>query len=192
MKFVLLFCGLVALALVLALFPKPPQDEKSKPLKHAVILVIRHAEKPAKGSDLTAAGKARAKAYAAFFKNYTVDGKPLKLDYLFAAADSKESRRARLTLEPTSHLLGLAIDSRYADDQFQKLADEIRAKPHGKHMLICWHHGEIPPLVQALGADPGQVIPDANWPETVYNWVIQLRYDADGRLLEAKRSTTGF
>ncbi len=192
MRNIIVFCGLLAVTVTLTLLAKPAHDGKSDPLKHAVILVIRHAEKPAKGAELTAAGEARAKAYAEYFKNYTVDGKPLKLDHLFAAADSKESQRARLTLEPTSQLLGLKIDSQFADDQFQKLADEIRTKPHGKHMLICWHHGEIPQLIKALGADSRQVIPDAKWPESVYNWVIQLRYDADGRLLEAKRITTVF
>jgi hypothetical protein len=39
----------------------------------------------------------------------------------------------------------------------------------------------------ALGADPKQVIPNGKWPQEVFGWVIQLRYDADGRLAEAKR-----
>lgn len=45
-------------------------------------------------------------------RNLTIDGQPLKLDYIFSAADSKESQRARLTIEPTNQALGLAIDSR--------------------------------------------------------------------------------
>src|SRR5262249_9139148 len=108
------------------------------------------------------------------------------------AADTKESRRARLTLEPTSKKLGLTIHSPFQDAQFQKLADEIRATPHGKNILICWHHGEIPQLLQALGADPGQVIPKAKWPDDVYNWVIQLRFDSTGALLDTKRITEDF
>ena len=89
-------------------------------------------------------------------------------------------------------MLGLSIDSRFEDEQFQKLADEIRAESHGKQILICWHHGEIPQLLQSLGADPGQLIPKGKWPEAVYNWVIQLRYDSDGRLFESKRITESF
>ena len=133
--------------------------------------------KPDKGDGLAPAGKARAKAYVNYFKNYTVDGQPLKLDHLFAAADSKQSHRARLTLEPTSKKLGLAIDCQFEDLQFQKLADEIRTKMHGKNILICWHHGEIPQLVQALGADSDQLFQKGKWPDAVYNWVIELRYD---------------
>jgi hypothetical protein len=116
----------------------------------------------------------------------------LKLNYLFAAADSKESQRARLTIEPTSKMLGLAIDSQFEDGQFQKLADEIRAKPHGQNILICWHHGEIPQLVQALGADPGRLFPKGKWPDEVFNWVVELRYDSNGHLTKASRGSEQF
>ena len=165
----------------------PPDNVKSDSLKNAVILVIRHAEKPDKGKDLRPAGKARAKSYADYFKNYKVDGQPLKLETLFAAADSKESHRPRQTLEPTAKSLGLKIDSRFDDMNYQKLADELRKKPHGKGILICWHHGEIPKLLKALGADTKQVMPKAGWPDDVFNWVIQLGYDSEGRLEHVQR-----
>jgi hypothetical protein len=193
MKFILFFCGLLAVGIATAIFAKPPPpDEKSGALNNAVILVIRHAEKPAKGPDLNAAGEARAAAYVDYLKNFTMDGKPLKLDYLFAAADSKESNRAHQTIEPTSKSLGLSIDSRFEDAQFAKLADEIRTQPHGQNMLVCWHHGEIPQLVKALGADPNLLFPKGKWPDEVFNWVIALRYNADGRLFEAKRINEPF
>jgi len=192
MKFTLLFSGLLAAAIPTAIFAELPRDGKSIALKDAVILVIRHAEKPANGRDLSAEGRARAKAYVDYFKNFKIDGQPLNLDYLFAAADSKESHRSILTITPTSKTLGLAIDSRFESNQFQKLADEIRARPHGNHILICWHHGDIPQLVQALGANSGQLFPKAQWPDAVFDWVIQLRYDSDGRLVEAKRINEKF
>ena len=192
MKFSHLLCGLLAVGMAAALLAGPPQSGKPAALSNAVILIIRHGEKPATGDQLSAAGNARAQAYVEFFKNFTLDGQPLKLDYLFAAADSKESQRARLTIEPTSKALGLAIDSQFEDAQFQKLADEIRTKPHGQNILICWHHGEIPQLVQALGADPGRLFPNGKWPDEVFNWVVELRYDSDGLLTEAKRSSERF
>jgi hypothetical protein len=187
MKFKLFLCGLLALAISTAIFAKPPADEKISALKNAVILIIRHAEKPDSGSGLSAEGEARAKAYVNYFKNFTVDGQPLKLDYIFAAADSKESRRPRLTIEPVSKAFGLAIDSRFKDQEVQGLANEIRFKPHGQAILVAWHHGEIPALLRALNTDPGQAIPKTKWPEDVFGWVIKLRYDADGRLVETKR-----
>ena len=187
MKFNLLFCGLLALAIPTAILAGPPPDGKSNALKNAVILVIRHAEKPDAGSGLSAAGEARAAAYVNYFKNFKVEGQPLKLDCLFAAADSKASHRPRLTIEPTSKALGLDINSRFKAGDFQGLADEIRSQPHGQAILIAWHHGKIPSLLRALGADPDQVIPKGKWPDDVFGWLIQLRYDSDGHLMEAKR-----
>ena len=189
MKFKLFVCGLLALAIPTAIFAQSPAAEKSGALKNAVILIIRHAEKPDSGIGLSAAGQARAKAYVNYFKNFTntVDGQPLKINYLFAAADSKESHRPRLTITPTSQALGLAVDSRFKDKDFQGLANEIQFRPHGQAILIAWHHGEIPALVRALGADPETVIPKARWPEDVFGWVIELRYDAGGRLVETVR-----
>jgi broad specificity phosphatase PhoE len=161
-------------------------------LSNAVILVIRHAEKPADGPGLTGVGQARAEACASYFKNFTLDGRPLKLDCLIAAADTPRSHRPRLTLEPTSRMLGLPINSGFADLQFQELAEELRTRPHGNHILVCWHHSTIPALVEALGADPGRLFPNGEWPDEIYNWVVELRYDANGRLVAARRLNEPF
>jgi hypothetical protein len=187
MKFKLVFCWLLLLAIPTAVFAKPPHGEKSSALQNTVILVIRHAEKPDDGDGLSAEGETRARAYVNYFKNFTVGGQPLKLDYLFVAADSKASHRPRLTIEPTSKALVLAIDDRFKNKDFQKLAEEIRSKPHGKTILIAWHHGEIPELLDALGADTDKALPNGKWPEDVFGWLIQLRYDANGQLIETKR-----
>lgn len=181
-----LVCGFLMLAMPPALFAEPNHDANSSALKNAVILVIRHAEKPASGTSLSPEGEARAAAYVHYFTHYTIDGQPLKLEAIFATADSKGSQRPRLTVEPTAKALGLTVDHQFADKAPQALADEIRSRPHGKAILIAWHHGQIPELLTDLG-DPTQVIPGAKWPEDVFCWVIQLRYDADGHLMEAKR-----
>lgn len=188
----LLFGALLAVGIGRALLAGTPQAGNPSALSNAVILVIRHAEKPETGDQLSAAGQARAQAYVSFFKNFKVDGQPLKLDYLFASADSKVSQRARLTIEPTSKMLGLAIDTQFADEQFQQLADEIKTQPHGKTMLICWHHGEIPKLLKALGADPDRLFPKGQWPDDVFNWLVELHYDANGHLTEASRGSEQF
>jgi len=49
--------------------------------------------------------------------------------------------------------------------------------------LIAWHHGEIPNLVQALGADPGKLFPEGKWPASVFGWVIELRFDHNGQVI---------
>jgi hypothetical protein len=187
MKSNLFLCALLALVIPTAIFAEPAPAAKYSALKNTVILVIRHAEKPDDGLGLTADGEARARAYADYFKNLAVDGQPLKPDYLFAAADSQGSHRPRLTLEPTSHALGLAIDTRFKSKDVQEIADEVHSKPHGHTILIAWHHGQIPNLLHALGADTRQLVPNDKWPEHVFGWLIVLRYDAEGRLIEAKR-----
>ncbi len=155
-------------------------------LKDTVVLIIRHAEKPASGNTLTPAGEERAKAYVHYFENYTADSKPVTINYLFAAADTKGSMRPRLTLEPLSKATGLKIDQRFTDKQGEGLADELRAKPHGGNILICWHHGQIPALLQALGADPKKLLPGGEWTDSIFGWVMQLRYGDQGQLVEAK------
>ncbi len=191
-KINLLLGALLAVGIGWALSAETPQAENPPALSNAVILVIRHGEKPATGDQLSTAGQARAQAYVSFFKNFKVNGQPVKLDYLFASADSKVSQRARLTIEPTSKMLGLAIDTQFADEQFQMLADEIKTRPHGRTMLICWHHGEIPRLLKALGADPDRLFPKGEWPDDVFNWLVELHYDANGHLIAASRGSEQF
>ena len=180
----IVFAALLGLPMGLA----AKDHESSFALKDGVILVIRHAEKPETGEGLSPEGEARANAYVDYFKDFKIDSKPLAIEHLVCTADSKASRRPRLTIEPLGKELGLPIDARFKNKQFQELADEIKSKPRGKHILICWHHGEIPELLQALGADSRQLLPKSKWPSETFDWLIQLRYDADGHLLDAKRT----
>jgi hypothetical protein len=178
--------GALVLTAFLATAGDAPVVKASPGLKNATILVIRHSEKPEIGNELTPAGEKRAAAYPEYFKNYQLDGKPLKLEHLFAAADSKNSHRSRLTVEPLGKALGLELDMRYANKKFQDLVDELQATNHGQQMLICWHHGQIPSLVQALGADPEKLLPGGKWPDATFDWILQLRYDENGVLIPAE------
>jgi hypothetical protein len=173
--------------LFLALATAKAFGADSPGLQNTTILIIRHAEKPASGNTLTPAGEKRAQAYIQYFQNFTVDSQPFKIDTLIAAANSEGSHRPFLTIEPLSKALGMPIDQRFNAKEFQKLADDLRAKPHGQHILICWHHGDIPQLTQALGVDTKELFKNDKWPDDVFCWVIQLRYDANGRLIDAKR-----
>jgi hypothetical protein len=157
--------------------------EGANGLKDAVVLVIRHAEKTANGRDLSPEGLRHAEAYIQYFAGFRVDSQPLKLESLFAAADGKNSQRCRQTLEPLSRALHLPIDAQFKDKALEELASELKSKPHGRAILICWHHGKIPDLIQALGADPAKLLPGGKWPSEEFSWVIELHYDHEGRLL---------
>jgi broad specificity phosphatase PhoE len=151
--------------------------------KNAVVLIIRHAEDPGNGHGLSARGKQRAEAYKNYFQNFTVDSKRREPEAVLVAKDSKQSHRPRLTVEPFAKAAKLPIDSRFGNKQPADLAAELRANHQGKVILICWHHGQIPALLRALGAAPETLLPNGKWPRDVYDWVILASFDENGRLI---------
>jgi hypothetical protein len=153
--------------------------------KHAVVLIIRHAENGGTGRDLASRGQQRAETYKDYFLKFTMDSKQLEPDAIFAAKDSKQSHRPRLTVEPFAKAAKLRIDTRFGNNQSAELAATLRATQQGKRILICWRHGNIPDLLRALGAKPESLLPRGKWPGPVYDWVILLSYDQDGRLIPA-------
>jgi hypothetical protein len=135
------------------------------------------------GDGLAPAGEARAKAYVDYFEHFTVHSNEIRFDCLFATKDSHESKRPRLTIKPLSKALGLDINTDFKDDAYAELADELQSgRYNNKNILVCWHHGKIPKLLTALGADPEKLLPDGKWPEDVFGWLVRLEYDQNGNL----------
>jgi hypothetical protein len=175
-------------AVALALFASPllPGQEAPSHLANATVLVIRHAEKPAKGATLTPEGTVRAEKYARYFSPFVSDGISIKINALYAGSDSAESVRPRLTLEPLSRASGVALNTQFSTGEPEKLAAALAAEPHGDHVLIAWRHKKIPLLLTTLGADSAHLLPDGTWPDSVYDWVVFLHFDAAGRLDQQK------
>jgi hypothetical protein len=176
----------LALAFAITALSRTSHHKGGSPLQDATILIIRHAEKPELGPDLSSEGQRRAEAYVQYFSNFQVDGHALAIDSLIAAADSKQSRRPRLTLRPLSKALNLKINDHFDDKDYAGLAEYLQTKQHGKAILICWHHGSIPDLVEALGATPWTLLPAGRWPPDQFSWVLQLRFDHNGKLIPAE------
>ncbi len=153
--------------------------------ENAVVLIIRHAENPESGRGLSPRGKERAEAYKNYFLNFTVDSRRLQPNVIFAANDSKHSHRPRLTVQPFAKAAKLQIDTRFHTNQSAELAATLRSTEQGKRILICWRHSDIPNLLRVLGASPETLLPRGKWPRSVYDWVILLSYDQDGRLIPA-------
>jgi hypothetical protein len=151
--------------------------------KDSVVLIIRHAEDGASGRGLTPRGQERADAYKNYFLNFTVASRRLEPEVVFAAKDSKKSHRPRLTVEPFAKAEKLRIDTRFGNNQSAELAADLRATEQKKVILICWRHPYVPDLLHALGAKPEDLLPRGKWPNSVYDWVILLSYDQDGRLI---------
>ena len=153
--------------------------------KDAVVLIIRHAEDGGIGRALAPRGEQRAEAYKDYFLKFTVDSKGREPQAIFAAKDSKQSHRPRLTVEPFAKAAELRIDTRFGNNQSADLAADLRANQQGKVILICWRHPYVPALLGALGANPKTFLPKGKWPGSVYDWVILLSYDQDGRLISS-------
>jgi hypothetical protein len=148
------------------------------------VLIIRHGEKPDSGPGLSASGQARAQAYAVYFQNYAINSSPLKLGFLFAAADTPESHRSRLTLEPLARALGQEIDCEHRDHQ-EIVEDLLQdAEYNGSNVLVCWHHADILALAADLGVNTSALPPESNWPAVwpneVFGWLLQVCYDEHG------------
>ena len=153
--------------------------------KNGIVLIVRHAENGGIGRSLAPRGEQRAEAYKDYFLNFTVDSKRLEPSVIFAAKDSKQSHRPRLTVEPFAKAAKLKIDAQFGNDQSGELAADLRANQQGKVILISWRHPYMPALLRALGAAPESLLPRGNWPNSVYDWVILLSYDQDGHLIPA-------
>jgi hypothetical protein len=153
--------------------------------KGSVVLIIRHAEDAGSGDGISPLGQQRADAYKNYFLNFSVDSKRLEPEVVFAAKDSKKSHRPRLTVEPFAKAAQLKIDTRFGNNQSADLAADLRANQQGKVILICWRHPYVPALLGALGANPKTFLPKGKWPGAVYDWVILLSFDQDGRLISS-------
>ena len=103
--------SLITAVIFLVLAVDYGQAKTTSQLKNATVLIIRHAEKPEIGRHLAPAGVRRAQAYPGFFKSFTIDSHPVKIDHLFAAQESKNSDRCHETLLPLSNALRLKIHS---------------------------------------------------------------------------------
>ena len=139
-------------------------------------------------ADHSPLGETRAEAYKNYFLNFAVDSKRLEPDVVLAAKDSKKSHRPRLTVEPFAKAAKLKIDTRFGNYQSDELAADLRANQRGKVIHISWRHGNIPALLRALGANPASLLPRGKWPNAVYDWVILLSFDQNGRLIPERTS----
>jgi hypothetical protein len=155
-------------------------------LANNTVLIVRHSEKPETGNGLTPLGEARAWLYAKYFEPFQEEGLSISVDCLYAGADSKNSIRPRLTLEPISKATGLPLHLKVGTKDSETLVLELKTEAHGRHPLIAWRHGEIPALLTAFGASPEKLLPNGQWPDDVFDWVIVLNMGPDGQLSSAR------
>ena len=142
------------------------------------ILVLRHAEKTGDPMDidLSPAGAIRAQKLADYIP--ATFGTP---QILIGTALSKHSDRPVETLTPLSQRMGLSIESYFGNEEWAELAHDLMVNPRyvGALIVVCWHHGTIPALMQSLGVSTGS-IPNP-WPDDVFNLILDTKIGGEGR-----------
>ena len=111
-------------------------------------------------------------------------------NFLFATKPSNSSSRPVETITPTAQALQflnndpkLKIHHKFTNDSagIAALKAEILNNPttYGDQViLICWHHGMIPDLIQAFGV-PACQLPWAKWPGTVFDLVFSITWPSN-------------
>jgi phosphohistidine phosphatase SixA len=144
----------------------------------AEILLIRHGEKDG-GPDLSERGRERAEALVSFFQTNPAVTTHGVATVIYAAAPKHEgsSNRAVETIQPLADALGIAVDSDYTSGEYSDMVDEVMSSSEydGQVVLICWHHGKLPDIAEALGISPKP----ADWDDTVFDRVWRLDFKGD-------------
>jgi uncharacterized protein YbjT (DUF2867 family) len=145
----------------------------------ALVLLLRHAEKPAEESDvhLSARGRERAEALVALLTTnapFVAHGMPVAV-YAPRFEGRRHSRRPFETIAPLARRLGLKVQQPYRAEDYAALAREVLDEPayRGKTVVICWVRESLPELARALGVK-SEV---KNWKSEVYDrvWAVIFR-----------------
>lgn len=148
----------------------------------AQVILIRHAEKPEYGNQLSERGFQRAEALVRFFRDeaaVTRYGAPAAI-YAAAPKHEDSSIRSIQTVQPLAGALGQEPIVKFTRGQARKLAADIMENPayDGRMVLVCWQHGNLPDIVLALAEYSGaaQAALPGEWPDGVYDrvWIVDL------------------
>jgi hypothetical protein len=155
------------------------------------IILLRHAEKPAKDSapygvtpagerskeSLEVRGWQRAGALANLFApadEHFENASLAKPQFLFASKPlrRKGSRRPIETITPLADKLAVRINSNFARNEYEGMIDEVH-RCEGV-VLICWQREYIPDIASYILGD-NKIAPQ-NWPENCFDiiWVFNL------------------
>lgn len=153
-----------------------------------VIILSRHAEKPDPGHgsvgvdhlgktdehSLSVRGWQRAGALAALLAHAPAapHSAIVRPSRVIATKPNKKARSRREidTARPVAERLGVRLIDDHTHGDIPGLVTQTLGDP--EPALIVWHHGEIPAVARALGADPSQV--PHSWPDDRYDllWVL--------------------
>ncbi len=149
----------------------------------AQILLMRHAEKPSFGNELSSQGWSRAKVLPTLFENrdeFLRFGKPSAL-FAMSPRRKEGSVRAIQTLKFVSEQFKIPISSRYTRNEVRNLVAEIRNDKNldGKMVIICWEHKVLAEFAAEFGAEGF-----LSWPKSQYDRIWALSYSKENKLVK--------
>jgi hypothetical protein len=140
----------------------------------AEVILIRHAEKPDEGNELSLAGRERAAALVPYFLENPVVlkfGRPVAI-YAQSQKHATSSVRSIQTVQPLADSLHLKINNTFERDDYKKMVAEIKhdQKYDGHTVLICWEHKVIPEIAKEFAADDAP----QKWRGTAFDrtWIL--------------------
>jgi hypothetical protein len=145
----------------------------------AQIVLLRHAEKPPQGAELSEKGWARARALPQVF-NSNPQLKMFKTPAaLFGMSPSRPGRSVRSiqTLTPLSEATRVNIETQFRGRDFRRLVETILSTPEydRKQVVICWRREEIPAILEEFGVGPTRDVG-----QNQYDLIWILTPDHDG------------
>jgi hypothetical protein len=130
----------------------------------AQVIIIRHAEKPDEGHDLSRKGRERAAALVPYFletPEVLEHGTPVAI-YAQKSTEKNRSKRPVRTVKGLAKALKQEVIER-AHEDYPDMVKEILGKREydGKMVLICWEHKAITDLAKEFGVKDPPKFPDA-------------------------------
>ena len=142
----------------------------------AQVILLRHAEKPSSGPELSEIGFRRAQLIPHYFQthsNLMEFGPP---EAIIAASPSRVmgSIRSIQTVAPLASRFELPVNDRFKKDEIAPLASALFNTPrwHNRTVVVCWNRQGLPELAQKLGANA-----PIYWDKNCFNkfWIIRYK-----------------
>ena len=145
----------------------------------AQVIIIRHAEKPDEGNELSLQGEERAAALVPFFQRtdeVLKFGTPVAI-YAQAPKKATSSVRSVETVKPLAAALHLKVNQSFTRDQYKSMVEEVMKKnEYEDHtVLISWEHKVIPDMAAEFGVEDAP----KTWHGRDFDrvWIITFRPD---------------
>jgi len=178
---ILLFGLLVGIPCLLSLvfiIQTKPCDE------HSQLMIIRHAEKPDTGDDISREGECRAMKLSSCFNGDNLQIPDMLFTYI--PTSERSSLRGLETLLPISKKLSIPIYT-YRSVDWIRMLDDIRTRICGKTLLLAWHHNApgIRDIALEFGVNKDLVSAFTMLYAENYDVVWMIDYASDGEVVVA-------